>query len=231
MCGGENLRLSHADAQTDDGRARVFQVTQTIKLPDGTVYDLMGKVLDINQMNLLCKVFGAKAAGSMNKFDCRKTLAMRKSLGHQYGVGKIVDPKDNDARHVNYIVLTNALFHSNFCDNFLSINNIKNHADFETDVGANNKCLWSSIADCINSPTMQDSQKWYPIDDHVYKGHVQDAIDAGNSLDFMSRLTPVSGPVIGKMVKNLLKIHNKIESNMQQSGWHNANAFAYIDAV
>ena len=78
------------------------------------------------------------------------------------------------------------LFHSNFCDNFLSINNIKNHADFETGVGDNNKCLWSSIADWINNPMMQDSQKWYPIDDHVYKGHVQNAIDAGISLDFMS---------------------------------------------
>ena len=41
--------------------------------------------------------FGTKGAGSMNKFDCRKALAMRKSFGHQYGVGMIVDPKDNDA--------------------------------------------------------------------------------------------------------------------------------------
>ena len=44
-------------------------------------------------------------------------------------------------------------------------------------------------------------------------------------------LDPVSDPVIGKMVKNLLKIHNRIESNMQQSGWHNADAFAYSDAA
>ena len=118
MSGGKNLPLSHADAQTDDGCARVFQVTQTIKLPDGTAYDLMGKDLNINQMCLLCKVFGAKGAGSMNKFDCHKALAMRKSLGHQYGVGKIVDLKDNDAQHVTYIVLTNALFHSDFHDFF-----------------------------------------------------------------------------------------------------------------
>ena len=112
--------------------------------------------------------------------------------------------------------MTNALFHSDFHDNFLSINTIKNCADFETGVGANNKCLWSSIADWINDPTMQDSQKWYPIDDHVYKGHVQDAIDAGISLDFTLHFTPVSGPVIGKMVKNLLKIHNKIDTNMTE---------------
>ena len=78
---------------------------------------------------------------------------------------------------------------------------------------------------------MQDSQKWYPIDDHVYKGHVQDAIDVGISLDFTLCLTLVSGPLIGKMVKNLLKIHNKIDSNMRQSGWHNANASAYADVV
>ena len=45
LCGGENLPLPHADAQTDDGRARVCQVAQTIKLPDGTVYDLTGKEL------------------------------------------------------------------------------------------------------------------------------------------------------------------------------------------
>ena len=96
LCGGENLPLSHADAQTDDGCARVFQVTQSIKLRDGTEYGLMGKVLNIDQMRLPCKVFGTKGAGSMNKFDCRKALAMRKSLGHQYGVRKIVDPKDND---------------------------------------------------------------------------------------------------------------------------------------
>ena len=44
LCGGKNLPLSHADAQTDDGCTRVFQVAQTIKLPDGTVYDLTGKV-------------------------------------------------------------------------------------------------------------------------------------------------------------------------------------------
>ena len=97
LCGGEHLPLSHADAQTDDQCARVFQVTQTIKLPDHTVYDLMGKDLNIDQMHLLRKVFGAKGAGSMNKFACCKSLAMRKSLGHQYGVGKIVDLKDNDA--------------------------------------------------------------------------------------------------------------------------------------
>ena len=118
LCGGENLPLSHADAQTDDGRTRVFQVTQAIKLPDGTVYDLTGKDLNIDQMHLLCKVFGAKGAGTKNKFDCHKALAMRKSLGHQYGVGKIIDPKDNDARHVTYIILTNALFHSDFCEHF-----------------------------------------------------------------------------------------------------------------
>ena len=231
LCGGEHLPLSHADAQTDNGHARVFQVAQTIKLPDGTVYDLMDKDLNIDQMHLLCKVFGTKGAASMNKFDCCKALAMRKSLGHQYGVGKIVDPKDNDARHVTYIVLTNVLFHSDFCDNFLSINNIKNHVDFETGVGANNKCLWSSIANWINDPMMEESQKWYPIDDYVYKGHIQDAVDAAISLDFTSHLTPVSGPVIGKMVTNLLKIHNKIDSNMQQSGLHSANGFAYVDAV
>ena len=68
-----------------------------IKFPDGTVYDLTGKDLNIDQMCLLCKVFSAKGVGSMNKFDCHKALAMRKSLGHQYGVGKIVDLKDNDA--------------------------------------------------------------------------------------------------------------------------------------
>ena len=61
---------------------------------------------------------------------------------------------------------------------------------------------------------MEDSQKWYPIDDHVYKGHIQNAVDASISLDFTSHLTPVSELVIGKMVKNLLKIHNKIDSNM-----------------
>ena len=44
LCGGKTLPLSHADAQTDDGCTRVFQVAQTIKLPDGTVYDLTGKV-------------------------------------------------------------------------------------------------------------------------------------------------------------------------------------------
>ena len=54
LCGGEILPLSHADAHIDDGCTRVFQVTQTIKLPDGTVYDLMGKVLNIDQMRLLC---------------------------------------------------------------------------------------------------------------------------------------------------------------------------------
>ena len=64
----------------------VFQAAQTIKLPDGTVYNLAGKDLNINQMHLLCKVFGTKGAGSMNKFDCHKAQAMRKSLGHQYGV-------------------------------------------------------------------------------------------------------------------------------------------------
>ena len=206
--------MSHADAQTDDGRARVFQVTQTIKLPDGTVDDLTVKDLNIDQMCLLCNVFGTKGAGSMNKFDCRKAFAMQKSLGHQYGVGKIVDPKDNDAQHVTYIVLTNALFHIDFCDNYLSINKIKNCADFETGVGANNKCLWSSIANWVNDPMMEDSQNWYPIDDHVYKGHIQDAVDAGISLDFTLCLIPVSGPVIGKMVKNLLKIHNNIDSNL-----------------
>ena len=156
---------------------------------------------------------------------------MRKSLSCQYGVRKIVDPKDNDARHVTYIVLTNVLFHSDFRDNFLLIKQHQNHVDFETGVGANNKHLWSSIVNWINDPMMEDSQKWYPIDNHVYKGHVQDAVDAGISLDFTSHLTLVSGPVIGKMVKNQLKIHNKIDSNMQQSGLHNANEFAYVDAA
>ena len=75
----------------------------------------------------------------MNKFDCRKALAMRKVLGRQYCIGKIVDPKDNDSRHVTYIVLTNALFHGDFRDKFLSINNSKNRKDFETGVGSNNK--------------------------------------------------------------------------------------------
>ena len=103
--------------------------------------------------------------------------------------------------------------------------------DFETGIGANHKHLWSSIANWINDPTVEDSQKWYPIDDHVNKGHVQDTVDEGISLVFTLQLTPVSGPVIAKMVKNLLKIHNKIDSHMQQSGSHNADAFAYVDAA
>ena len=48
LCSGENLPLSHADAQTDHGCTRVY----------GTVYDLTGKVLNIDQMCLLCKVTG-----------------------------------------------------------------------------------------------------------------------------------------------------------------------------
>ena len=231
VCGGESLPSNHPDAQTGHGRARIFQVAQKIQLTNGKNYDLIGKDLTVDQLRLLCKVFGAKGAGSMNKFDCRKALAMRKVLGHQYCVGKIVDPKDNDCRHVTYIVLTNALFHSDFRDKFLSINNSKNREDFETGVGLNNKRLWSDIADWINDPTIEDSSKWYPIDDNVYKGHVKDAIEEGLSLDYTSRLTPVSGNVVSKMVPNLLKVRNKINSNMRLSGNHNSDGFAYVDAA
>ena len=139
ICGGENLPSNHPDAQTDHGRSRIYQVAQKIQLSNGKTYDLIGKDLTVDQLRLLCKVFGAKGAGSMNKFDCRKALAMRKVLGRQYCIGKIVDPKDNDSRHVTYIVLTNALFHGDFRDKFLSINNSKNRDDFETGVGSNNK--------------------------------------------------------------------------------------------
>ena len=214
VCVGENLPSNHPDAQTDHGRSRIYQVAQKIHLSNGKSYDLIGKDLTVDQLRLLCKVFGAKGAGSMNKFDCRKTLAMRKVLGRQYCVGKIVDLKDNDCRHVTYIVLTNALFHSDFRDKSLSINNSKNREDFETGVGSNNKRLWSDIADWINDPTIEDSSKWYPIDDNVYKGHVKDAIEEGLSLDYTSRLTPVSGNVISKIVRNLLKVRNKIDSDM-----------------
>ena len=225
VCGGENLPSNHPDAQTDHGRARIFQVAQKIQLTNGKNYDLIGKDLTVNQLQLLCKVFGAKGAGSMNKFDCRKVL------GCQYCVGKIVDPKDNDCCHVTYIVLTNALFHSDFRDKFLSINNSKNREDFETGVGLNNKRLWSDIADWINDPTIEDSSKWYPIDDNVYNGHVKDAIEEGLSLDYTSQLTPVSGNVVSKMVRNLLQVRNKIDSNMQLSGNHNSDGFAYVDAA
>ena len=231
VCGGENLPSNHPDAQTDHGRSRIYQVAQKIQLSNGKSYDLIGKDLTVDQLWLLCKVFGAKGAGSMNKFDCRKALAMRKVLGRQYCVGKIVDPKDNDCRHVTYIVLTNALFHSDFRGKFLSINNSKNREDFETGVGSNNKRLWSDIADWINDPTIEDSSKWYPIDDNVYKGHMKDGIEEGLSLDYTSRLTPVSGNVISKMVRNLLKVHNKIDSNMRLSGNHNSDGFAYVDAA
>ena len=231
VCGGENLPSNHPDALTDHGRARIFQVAQKIQLTNGKNYDLIGKNLTVDQLRLLCKVFGAKGAGSMTKFDCRKALAMCKVLGHQYCVGKIVDPKDNDCHHVTYIVLTNALFHSDFRDKFLSINNSNNHEDFETGVGSNNKRLWSDIADWINDPIIEDSSKWYPIDDNVYKGHVKDAIEEGLSLDYTSRLTPVSGNVVSKMVRNLLKVCNKIDSNMQLSGNHNSDGFAYVDAA
>ena len=98
-------------------------------------------------------------------------------------------------------------------------------------VGSNNKCLWSDIADWINDPTIEDSSKWYPIDDNVYKGHVKDAIEEGLSLDYTSRLTSVSGNVVSKMVRNLLKVHNKIDSNMRLSGNHNSDGFAYVDAA
>ena len=231
VCGGENLPSNHPDAQTNHGRSRIYQVAQKIQLSNGKSYDLIGKDLTVDQLRLLCKVFGAKGAGSMNKFDCRKALAMRKVLGRQYCVGKIDDPKDNDCRHVTYIVLTNALFHSDFRDKFLSINNSKNREDFEMGVGSNNKQLWSDIADWINDPTIEDSSKWYPIDDNVYKGHVKDAIEEGLSLDYTSCLTPVSGNVISKMVRNLLKVRNKIDSNMRLSGNHNSDGFAYVDAA
>ena len=33
------------------------------------------------------------------------------------------------------------------------------------------------------------------------------------------------------MVQNLLKVRNKIDSNMQLSGNHNSDAFAYVDAA
>ena len=60
---------------------------------------------------------------------------------------------------------------------------------------------------------------------------MKDAIEEGLSLDYTSRLTPVSGNVVSKLVQNLLKVHNKIDSNMQLSGNHNSDAFAYVDAA
>ena len=55
-----------------------------IQLTNGKNYDHTGKELTVDQLRLLCKVFQAKGAGSMNKFDCRKALAMRKVLGRQF---------------------------------------------------------------------------------------------------------------------------------------------------
>ena len=66
-----------------------------------------------------------------------------------------------------------------------------------------NKCLWSCIANWKNDPTiMEDYQKVVSkIDNHVYKGHIQDAVDAGIFFAFHIIMLNFSFWTLGKMVK------------------------------
>jgi hypothetical protein len=142
---------------------------------------------------------------------------MRKEVGDQ--VNQIVNPTNKWSKSNVYCLLVNTIFHPQFRDRFADINNNFGQGDFESGNGSNNHRLYADIASFISDPTASDIQEIYPINDNeFYDKHVDDALDSSFNLD--STRPTLDGKAANQMSNNLMKVSDKMQANMTESGEH-----------
>lgn len=182
-------------------------------------YDLNKLTLD--HLRILCKKVGVQYVNKCSKFQCRKALWVLANYQNQRIRDGASFSTSADRTSTNIIRITNVLFHHNFFDSFLALNDIKNRLEHET--GGLPKNFWCDVADAYNGASEDDDsalQVIIPEEDPHY-----------NEISLMNleEFDIMTSNCIRKKFNALMKVRKVMKKNMTQSGEHDNDAYNFVD--
>lgn len=125
----------------------------------------------------------------------------------------------------NIVHIVNAVFHPDYFDTFLTLNDRKARKDFEKGNGAKNLQFWSIIADFVNGANNIELDDFFVINENDdYNQYVLKAERSGYLPIGSSQQT---GLTCNAIINSVVKICSIILANMTKRGQHDHDPFLY----
>jgi hypothetical protein len=198
------------------------EVAYTVSLDDnngGPTMEL--DKLTSDQLRMLCKNVGVNYVNTKSKFACRKALAIL--ANHQTERESMGVPLSTVAERAssNIVRLVNIIFSSNFYENFIKLNDIKNHEDHEAKLLPED--FWNDVAEAMNGDAADDDSAlktvMSPLDPHW---------EELNDLD-LNEFDQTTSDALRKKFNLLLKVRKVMTVNMTASGEHDSDPYNFVE--
>lgn len=221
-------------SKTEEGATNFVLVAYKIDLKDINEVVFSSILLDdltVPQLRKLAMMFGCKGVGSMSKFHIRYTMGLKKNLNNVYSQSEICNGNNADNNTKNLIRIINTVFHTEFFESFLLINDRKKRKDFETGNGIKNENFWVDVSNFCNdllSTGLDNFLILKNLHDHLYESYIDTFIDKGYSPVNCNQQTAAS---CLQVILNLIKIRACMIAFMKESGKNAHDPFLYTAAA
>jgi hypothetical protein len=211
---------------------------------DGNPVTVDLKVLSLDQLRFICRKVGISHVASLNKFACRKQIAVWCKYQLKLRDSGLSASSYTSRITSNICRAINVVFSSEFVDEFNKVNDRKGRIDHET--STTNKGFWlrateaynccgseldieksdsdDSLASSGKSSNEDEFTKFvFPADD-VYLAALQDNPDIN-----LSNVDPFTPDAFKKKIHTLFKVRRLMKKNMTQSGTHDNDPYNFVE--
>jgi hypothetical protein len=220
---------------TSETSGEEFLVVQQFKTKtmdaEGKEKVIVMKDLSLDHLREIAKSVGVTNTSSMNKFVCRKQLAVVCQYQAKL-LEKGLKATSYSARLTSNICRAiNVVFSSEFFDDFAKVNDRKTRADHEGDT--THKAFWVRAATAYNSINTGDDLDSLDSDDEfckiVYDNDDCHLYDLDHNPDINLQLVdPFTTEAFKKKILTLFKVRITMKKNMTKSGEHGNDPWDFI---
>jgi hypothetical protein len=197
------------------------------------------KDLSLDHLRNLCRSIGVSHVSNLNKFTCRKQIAVWCNYQTSLKDSGLVATSYAGRLTSNICRLVNVCFSNEFYDDFRKVNDRKTRMDHE--MSTTNKAFWIKACDAYNCTGKDDDSLSsfetpqassddfatlvFPQDD-IYLAALQDNPDV--DLNKYDQMTP---DAFRKKVVTLFKVRRLMQKNMTQSGTHDNEPWNFVEVA
>jgi hypothetical protein len=232
------LAMEVDTSPTSETSGEEFLVVQEFKTKtlnaDGKEKVIVMKDLSLDHLREIAKSVGVTNTSAMNKFVCRKQLAVVCQYQAKL-LEKGLKATSYSARLTSNICrAVNVVFSSEFFDDFAKVNDRKTRADHEGDT--TNKAFWVRAATAYNTINTGDELDSLSSDDDFCKivydiddCHLYD-LDHNSEVN-LQQVDPFTTEAFKKKILSLFKVRMSMKRNMMKSGEHGNDPWDFIQTA
>jgi hypothetical protein len=131
--------------------------------------------------------------------------------------------------------LVTILFHPTYRPSFEKMNGNKGHVEFDVTMGPNNKFFWQDVLDCLNDNNNPDKvlEKFIPMEESCVDldRYIKYAFEAGDKSPSLPLPEPTTVANLQDVLKQLLDVRLRMETNMGNTGTNENDAMKYTAAA